>query len=80
MLSAETAAGPAPETAREMAKICEEAEKAEYKGTERRLFGQDLCVSTSRLAISALFTAHHPKQGDCIMTDSGSDRAVDEPP
>ena len=74
MLSAETAAGRYPlETVREMAKICEEAEKAEYKELESDFTGKTFQRIDQSIAMGALFTAHHlGAKAIVALTDSGS--------
>ncbi len=74
MLSAETAAGKYPlETVEEMAKICEEAEKAEYKELEGDFSGTMFSRIDQSIAMGALFTAHHlGAKAIVAMTDSGS--------
>jgi pyruvate kinase len=74
MLSAETAAGKYPlETVEEMAKICEEAEKAEYKELEGDFSGKTFSRIDQSIAMGALFTAHHlGAKAIVALTDSGS--------
>ncbi|MDB5885806.1 MAG: pyruvate kinase, partial [Polaromonas sp.] len=74
MLSAETAAGRFPlETVEEMAKICEEAEKAEYKELSADFSGKTFTRIDQSIAMGALFTAHHlGAKAIVAMTDSGS--------
>ncbi|MHB1199674.1 MAG: pyruvate kinase [Polaromonas sp.] len=74
MLSAETAAGKYPlETVEEMAKICEEAEKAEYKELEADFSGKTFTRIDQSIAMGALFTAHHlGAKAIVALTDSGS--------
>jgi len=74
MLSAETAAGRYPlETVKEMAKICEEAEKAEYKELEGDFTGKTFNRIDHSIAMGALFTAHHlGAKAIVALTDSGS--------
>ena len=74
MLSAETAAGNYPlETVEEMAKICEEAEKAEYKELEADFTGKTFNRIDQSIALGALFTAHHlGAKAIVALTDSGS--------
>ncbi|MEO7400337.1 MAG: pyruvate kinase [Polaromonas sp.] len=74
MLSAETAAGKYPlETVEEMAKICEEAEKAEYKELEGDFSGTMFSRIDQSIAMGALFTAHHlGAKAIVALTDSGS--------
>ena len=74
MLSAETASGKYPlETVEEMAKICEEAEKAEYKELESDFSGMTFTRIDQSIAMGALFTAHHlGAKAIVAMTDSGS--------
>ena len=74
MLSAETAAGKFPlETVEEMAKICEEAEKAEYKELSADFSGKTFARIDQSIAMGALFTAHHlGAKAIVAMTDSGS--------
>jgi len=74
MLSAETAAGNYPlETVQEMAKICEEAEKAEYKELEADFSGKTFGRIDQSIALGALFTAHHlGAKAIVALTDSGS--------
>ena len=74
MLSAETAVGKYPlETVEEMAKICEEAEKAEYKELEGDFSGRMFTRIDQSIAMGALFTAHHlDAKAIVALTDSGS--------
>ena len=74
MLSAETAAGRFPlETVEEMAKICEEAEKAEYKELSADFSGKTFARIDQSIAMGALFTAHHlGAKAIVALTDSGS--------
>ena len=74
MLSAETAAGKYPlETVEEMAKICEEAEKAEYKELDADFSGKTFTRIDQSIALGALFTAHHlGAKAIVALTDSGS--------
>ncbi|GBU15099.1 pyruvate kinase [Polaromonas sp.] len=74
MLSAETAAGKYPlETVQEMAKICKEAEKAEYKELEGDFSNTHFNRIDQSIAIGALFTAHHlGAKAIVALTDSGS--------
>ena len=74
MLSAETAAGKYPlETVEEMAKICEEAEKAEYKEIDGDFTGKTFTRIDQSIAIGALFTAYHlGAKAIVALTDSGS--------
>ena len=74
MLSAETAAGNYPlETVEEMAKICEEAEKAEYKELDADFTGKTFNRIDQSIALGALFTAHHlGAKAIVALTDSGS--------
>ena len=74
MLSAETAAGRFPlETVEEMAKICEEAEKAEYKELDADFTGKTFTRIDQSIALGALFTAHHlGAKAIVTLTDSGS--------
>ena len=74
MLSAETAAGRFPlETVEEMAKICEEAEKAEYKELSADFSGKTFARIDQSIAIGALFTAYHlGAKAIVALTDSGS--------
>ncbi|QDL36000.1 pyruvate kinase [Rhodoferax sediminis] len=74
MLSAETAAGKYPlETVQEMAKICAEAEKAEYAELEADFSGKTFGRIDQSIAMGALFTAHHlGAKAIVAMTDSGS--------
>ncbi|OZA84590.1 MAG: pyruvate kinase, partial [Burkholderiales bacterium 34-67-9] len=74
MLSAETAAGKYPlETVEEMAKICVEAEKAEYKELDSDFTGKTFTRIDQSIAMGALFTAHHlGAKAIVAMTDSGS--------
>ena len=74
MLSAETAAGRFPlETVEEMAKICEEAEKAEYKELSADFSGKTFTRIDQSIAMGALFTAHHlGAKAIVALTDSGS--------
>ncbi|WP_293606612.1 pyruvate kinase [Polaromonas sp. UBA4122] len=74
MLSAETAAGKYPlETVQQMAKICQEAEKAEYKELEADFSGKTFTRIDQSIAMGALFTAHHlGAKAIVALTDSGS--------
>jgi pyruvate kinase len=74
MLSAETAVGRYPlETVEEMAKICVEAEKAEYGELESDFTGKTFSRIDQSIAIGALFTAHHlGAKAIVALTDSGS--------
>ena len=74
MLSAETAAGRFPlETVEEMAKICEEAEKAEYKELEGDFSGKRFNRIDQSIAMGALFTANRlGAKAIVALTDSGS--------
>ena len=74
MLSAETAAGKYPlETIEEMAKICEEAEKAEYKELDGDFTGKTFTRIDQSIAMGALFTAYHlGAKAIVALTDSGS--------
>ncbi|MGH8819716.1 MAG: pyruvate kinase [Rhodoferax sp.] len=74
ILSAETAAGKYPlETVQEMAKICEETEKAEYTELEADFSGKTFGRIDQSIAMGALFTAHHlGAKAIVAMTDSGS--------
>ncbi len=74
MLSAETAAGKYPlETIEEMAKICEEAEKAEYKELEADFSGKTFTRIDQSIAMGALFTANRlGAKAIVALTDSGS--------
>ena len=74
MLSAETAAGKYPlETVQEMAKICEEAEKAEYKELETDFSGKTFTRIDQSIAMGALFTAQHlGAKAIVALTESGA--------
>ena len=74
MLSAETAAGRFPlETIEEMAKICLEAEKAEYKEIDSDFTGKTFARIDQSIAMGALFTASHlGAKAIVALTDSGS--------
>ncbi|TAL72543.1 MAG: pyruvate kinase [Burkholderiaceae bacterium] len=74
MLSAETAAGKYPlETVQEMAKICEEADKAEYTELEADFSGKTFGRIDQSIAMGALFTAYHlGAKAIVALTDSGS--------
>jgi pyruvate kinase len=74
MLSAETAAGRFPlETVEEMAKICFEAEKAEYREVDADFMGKTFARIDQSIAIGALFTATHlGAKAIVALTDSGS--------
>ena len=74
MLSAETAAGKYPlETVTEMANICLEAEKAEYREVDADFSGKTFARIDQSIAIGALFTATHlDAKAIVAMTDSGS--------
>ena len=74
MLSAETAAGKFPlETIIEMANICLEAEKAEYKEIDADFTGKQFARIDQSIAMGALFTASHlGAKAIVALTDSGS--------
>ena len=74
MLSAETAAGKFPlETIVEMANICLEAEKAEYKEIDADFSGKTFARIDQSIAMGALFTASHlGAKAIVALTDSGS--------
>jgi len=74
MLSAETAAGKYPlQTVQEMAKICEEAEKADAYELESDFTGKTFNRIDHTIAMGALFTAHHlGAKAIVALTDSGS--------
>ena len=74
MLSAETAAGKYPlETVKEMANICQEAEKAEYSELGADFQGKTFKRIDQSIAMGALFTAHHlGAKAIVALTDSGS--------
>ena len=74
MLSAETAAGKFPlETIVEMANICLEAEKAEYKEIDADFTGKQFVRIDQSIAMGALFTASHlGAKAIVALTDSGS--------
>ncbi|MGS5089428.1 pyruvate kinase [Hydrogenophaga sp. A37] len=74
MLSAETAAGKYPlETVREMANICQEAEKAEYAELSADFKGKTFKRIDQSIAMGALFTAHHlGAKAIVALTESGS--------
>ena len=74
MLSAETAVGRYPlETVEEMAKICVEAEKAEYRELDADFTGKTFGRIDQSIAMGALFTAHHlGAKAIVALTDSGS--------
>ena len=74
MLSAETAAGKFPlETIIEMANICLEAEKAEYKEIDADFSGKTFARIDQSIAMGALFTASHlGAKAIVALTDSGS--------
>jgi len=74
MLSAETAAGKYPlETIKEMANICQEAEKAEYSELGADFTGKTFKRIDQSIAMGALFTAHHlGAKAIVALTDSGS--------
>ena len=74
MLSAETAAGKFPlETVLEMANICLEAEKAEYKEIDADFSGKVFSRIDQSIALGALFTASHlGAKAIVALTDSGS--------
>ena len=74
MLSAETAAGRYPlETVMEMANICSEAEKAEYRELSADFQGKTFKRIDQSIAMGALFTAHHlGAKAIVALTDSGS--------
>ena len=74
MLSAETAAGKYPlETIIEMANICLEAEKAEYKEIDADFSGKTFARIDQSIAMGALFTASHlGAKAIVALTDSGS--------
>ena len=74
MLSAETAAGKYPlETIEEMANICFEAEKVEYKEVDSDFSGKTFARIDQSIAMGALFTASHlGAKAIVALTDSGS--------
>ena len=74
MLSAESAAGNFPlETVEEMAKICLEAEKAEYREVDADFSGKTFARIDQSIAMGALFTASHlGAKAIVALTDSGS--------
>ena len=74
MLSAETAAGKYPlETVKEMANICQEAEKAEYAELSADFKGKTFKRIDQSIAMGALFTAHHlGAKAIVALTESGS--------
>jgi pyruvate kinase len=74
MLSAETAAGKYPlQTVQEMAKICEEAEKADSFELESDFMGKTFNRIDQSIAMGALFTASHlGAKAIVALTDSGS--------
>jgi pyruvate kinase len=74
MLSAETAAGKYPlETVQEMANICLEAEKAEYREVDADFSGKTFTRIDQSIAMGALFTASHlGAKAIVALTDSGS--------
>ena len=74
MLSAETAAGKFPlETIIEMANICLEAEKTEYKEIDADFSGKTFARIDQSIAMGALFTASHlGAKAIVALTDSGS--------
>jgi len=74
MLSAETAAGRYPlETVRQMAAICQEAEKTEYDPLEDDFIGQTFQRIDQAIAMGALFVAHHLRAKAIVaLTESGS--------
>ncbi len=74
MLSAETAAGRFPlETVQEMANICSEAEKAEFRELTADFQGKTFKRIDQSIAMGALFTAHHlGAKAIVALTDSGS--------
>ena len=74
MLSAETAAGKFPlETIIEMANICLEAEKVEYKEIDADFTGKKFARIDQSIAMGALFTASHlGAKAIVALTDSGS--------
>ncbi len=74
MLSAESAAGNYPlETVVEMANICLEAEKAEYKEIDADFSGKQFARIDQSIAMGALFTASHlGAKAIVALTDSGS--------
>ena len=74
MLSAETAAGKYPlETVKEMANICQEAEKTNHDPLEDDFLDQTFERIDHAIAMGALFTAHHLKAKAIVaLTESGS--------
>jgi len=74
MLSAETAAGKYPlETVRQMAAICQEAEKTDHDPLEDDFVGETFRRIDHAIAMGALFTAHHLKAKAIVaLTESGS--------
>jgi pyruvate kinase len=74
MLSAETAAGKYPlQTVREMANICEAAEKADHHELENDFMGKRFQRIDQSIAMGALFTASHlGAKAIVALTESGS--------
>jgi pyruvate kinase len=74
MLSAETAAGKFPlETVREMALICEAAERADQHDLESDFSGKAFTRIDQSIAMGALFTASHlGAKAIVALTESGS--------
>ncbi len=74
MLSAETAVGKFPlETVEEMANICLETEKTEYKEIDSDFSGKTFARIDQSIAMGALFTASHlGAKAIVALTDSGS--------
>ncbi|WP_180683022.1 pyruvate kinase [Tepidicella baoligensis] len=74
MLSAETAAGKYPlQTVREMAQICEAAEKADHHELESDFMGKRFHRIDQSIAMGALFTASHlGAKAIVALTESGS--------
>jgi len=74
MLSAETAAGKYPlQTVREMANVCEAAEKADHHKLENGFMGKRLQRIDQSIAMGALFTASHlGAKAIVALTESGS--------
>ena len=74
MLSAETAAGKYPlQTVREMANICQAAEKADHHELESDFMGKRFQRIDQSIAMGALFTASHlGAKAIVALTESGS--------
>jgi pyruvate kinase len=82
MLSAESASGRFPvQTIEAMDRICVEAEQTQSISLEQDFLNRVFTRVDQSIAMAALFTAFHLKvKAIAALTESGRDRAVDEPP